>query len=113
MIEKLLDVCKTCDNCWSCKQLEVHHKIFRSEESWLQGFINNKKEEFKNSYWIELEDYWINDLQNLVVLCAYCHKDRIHSWDDKLRNYYRNRITIFKVWNYFQIPFEKVKSNLY
>ena len=107
--EKLLDVCKTCDNCWSSNQLEIHHKVFRSEESWLQGFIDSKKELFKESYWIVLEDYWINDIQNLVVLCAYCHKERIHSWDYELRNYYRNRITK----DYFQIPFEKAIDKLY
>ena len=101
--ELLRENCKYCDNCWSCNNLEAHHKIFRSEKHKLQKIISSRKDTFRESYRVELDDYWIDDIQNLVLLCFYCHKERIHNWDIKLRNYYRDRITI----NYIQIPYDK------
>jgi 5-methylcytosine-specific restriction endonuclease McrA len=107
--EKIRDKCKRCDNCNSIQQLEVHHKIFRSHESDLQNIINSKKDIFRESYWVDLQDYWIDDIENLVLLCAYCHKVKIHWGDDKLRKFYEDRVTI----NYIQIPFEKPTNSLY
>lgn len=110
--EYLLENCKRCHNCNSCKKLEVHHRVFRSElEQWVLKNIAENAWVYKETRWLLLEEWWLNDIQNLVVLCAKCHNKRIHGGDTELREYYRYSFTEPKT--LFNIPFQKPITNLF
>lgn len=110
--EKIREACWRCEHCNSNNNLEVHHRIFRSElEKGVTKNININKKIFKESRWVELHYWWLNDIENLVVLCATCHKKLVHWWDSKLRNYYRDSFTDKD--NFMNIPFQKPNNTFF
>lgn len=110
--DKILRHFNRCHNCNSTKQLEIHHRIFRSElEEWVLRNIELNKDIYKESRWEELYEWWLDDVENLVLLCAYCHKERIHKWDRELREFYRNSFT--EPNTMFNILFQKPITNLF
>ena len=110
--EKLREYCNRCHNCNSNNQLEIHHRIFRSE--WDLGVKNNillNKKIYEEGWWKQLHLWWLNDIENLVLLCAKCHKQKIHWGDDTLREYYKNSFT--EPNTFMNIPFKKPNKTLF
>lgn len=107
VIHWLLQRQRRCVNCSSMDNLEVHHRIFRSEgEEGLKRFLNVQADFFT----IHKEHKWtLHSVQNLVILCRNCHQWRVHSWDRILREKFRNSFT--DAFTGFNIFFQrKVKS---
>ena len=48
---------------------------------------------YERTRWFTLVSWWLDDIENLVVLCSKCHNKKIHGWDEKLRNFYRDSFT--------------------
>ena len=104
--------CGRCHNCNSNYKLEVHHRIFRSEgERWVFHNIEINKKIYQISWWMKLHNWWLHDIENLVVLCAKCHNQKVHGGDGELRDFYRNSFT--EPNTFVNILFQKPSKTLF
>lgn len=84
-----------CVECGSSRNIEVHHRVFRSQytKSHMEQFmLINSKVFWKNIYWD------LNSAQNLVVLCQRCHND-LHDGRKWLAKKYKESFTDIVTWN--------------
>lgn len=110
--ELIRDKCIRCNNCNSAQQLEVHHRVFRSEwDYWVAQNIKKFKKIYEDSRGFGIGTWGLHDIQNLVVLCAHCHKNRIHWGDYRLRDFYKHSFTEPKTM--FNILFQKPNKTLF
>lgn len=94
---KIREFQKRCTICNSNNNLQAHHRVFRSEwNRWLENIFSE--------FWIT-EKWWMDDIQNLVILCANCHLNKVHWWDYKLREQLKNSYTNPNNW--FNISFKE------
>lgn len=95
--EKLLQLQPRCIVCGSTYQLHAHHRIFKSEgESGIFYFlIHEIGVENLGGNKRRLNNWKLNDIQNLCVLCQECHEGKkgVHGGNEKLRQFLRNSYT--------------------
>lgn len=85
----MLSIQPRCVECGSSNQLEIHHRLFRSQytKDTMTHFMQQRSVEFwKDIYWD------LNSGQNLVVLCRKHHQD-LHNWKWWLAMKYRESFT--------------------
>ena len=111
--EKLLELQKRCLVCGGTYQLQIHHRVFKSEgDSTLEGHLIKMSSVYSKSYKRQL-DVWrsIHEIQNLVVLCLEHHEGNgvgVHGGNEKLRQQLRNSFTCPVTG--FNIPFYKINK---
>lgn len=95
--EKLFGFYQRCFICGGTNNLQVHHRIFKSEEYVLQKFLEEKLDEYYKRTGKKLINWGLNDIQNLVLLCRDCHEGDsgrgVHGGNQRLRNLLRNSFT--------------------
>jgi len=98
-----------CVECGSSNQLEIHHRMFRSQytpDTMVQFMRERSKEFGKDIYWD------LNSWQNLVVLCKGCHSD-LHNGKHNLALKYLESFTDIANWRnifYDKNNYEKFKK---
>ncbi len=91
----LLELQRRCTECGSSSNLEIHHRIFRSQAPDIRAFLEWKLIIYREYYKKDFNIWGLNNVQNLVLLCNKCHT-KIHSWDKLLRNKYKDSFTCEK-----------------
>ena len=108
--EILLKQQPRCVNCSSTYNLEIHHRIFRSEwEAGLKALFKEISKKFEKSRCSPFQEHSMHSISNLVVLCRECHW-KIHNWDRELRDKFKYSYTS-RWWR--NAPYVRPKRSLY
>ena len=109
VFEKLYSLQRRCINCNGTFNLQVHHRIFKSEgDAFLQNFLKRAGKIYLHFYNRQLPNWHLNDMQNLCMLCQECHEGNkvgVHGGNEILRQNLKYSFTC--PYTGFCIPYKK------